>query len=386
MLWTGLTASQYRVYMRTLATGYVMKTTVQLLTPEHEVVRTVSHVLMDGQVDVILPKSENGDIPVSRICTLQFLDPDQTLALDSASPTDGAYFMDRMVRVVVSVLCPFGWVDVPVFTGPIVDVDRDGDLVDVECQGKEWYAKQSAWSVFTVKGRRDDVMRSLLYRVGESARYMDLPDSKAIAKVAVGRESQLWTHVWRINSAMNRILFYDARGVCQSRPKPTKTAVVLREGDGEFIHRPTQVNYSTENLVTDVRVQGSRPKKGKPIPVATASAPANHPLALQRRGKRIRKGMFLSNPDAKSTAACRAIAVAELEDGLMQHVEATVDIKPIYHLEPWDIVQIATKRLSVRTRPRSFTIPLVQRAGQGTPMTVGYTQNVKRPRRKRRVA
>ena len=94
MLSLGLTAAQDAELMRRLSTdGYELKTTVQILTPEHAVVRTVSHVLLDGQVDVVAPTWNRGDIQVGRVARFVFVDPARTLALDSQSPADGAFYL-----------------------------------------------------------------------------------------------------------------------------------------------------------------------------------------------------------------------------------------------------------------------------------------------------
>lgn len=391
MLSLGLSAWDYIEYLRTLATGYELAVTVQILTPEHELVRTVSHTLMDGQVDVVAPSYNGGDIEVSRTAMLTFLDPNRSLALDSGSPSEGAYYMDRMLRVIYSVRCSFGWVDVPVFTGPIVKVDRDGDMIDVECQGKERYALSSAWRTGTVKGRKGDVMMALLRRTGEISRYTNFPDTKTTVSkpVSIGRESQIWAHVWRVNSSMNRILFYDARGVAESRKRSSKVAVKISSGTGGMLLSDPQISYSMDGLKNAVRVTGKKAPKGKKTPWATALPPSSHPLSpvrLGRRGDGLYNAEFIDNQDLKTTAACRALAVSTLAAGLAQHVEASFDTLPIPHLEPWDIVLAATDRGSTRVTVREFSLPLVQRGGTGTPMTIGSRRNLRKPRRRIRKA
>jgi hypothetical protein len=391
MLSLGLTRSRLTEYLHTLATGYELKVTVNVLTAEHEHVRTVSHVLMDGQIDATAPKYNGGDVEVSRTAQMSFLDPGSTLALDSGSPSEGAYYMDRMIRVIYSVRCSFGWVDVPVFTGPIVKVDRDGDMVNVECQGKEYYALKSAWTTGTVKGRKDDVMVDLLRRTGEISRYTDFPNtSQRVDKsVSLGRDSKIWAHVWRVNASMNRVLFYDGRGVAVSRKKSSKVQATIKSGLGGMVAGEPQVSYSTDGLVNAVRVVGKKGTKHKPTPSSNALPPKSHPLSpfrLGRRGKGLYLGEFIENSDLKSTAACRRVAKDTLEDGLLQHVEASVETLPMPHLEPWDLLHLSLPNLSVRIRVTAFTLPLVQRDGDGTPMTIGANTNVRRPSRRIRKA
>lgn len=391
MLSLGLSTSQYAEYLRTLATGYELKVTVHLLTPEHELVRTVSHTLMDGQIDVVAPKYNGGDVEVSRTAMLTFLDPERSMALDSGSPSEGAYYMDRMLRVIYSVRCSFGWVDVPVFTGPIVKVDRDGDMIDVECQGKEYYALRSAWKTGTVKGRKGDVMMALLRRTGEISRYTDFPNTKTTVSkpVSIGRESKIWAHVWKINESMNRVLLYDGRGVAVSRKRPAKVSAKITSGTGGMLLSDPQISYSMDGLVNAVRVTGKKAAKGKVTPSSTALPPSSHPLSpvrLGRRGDGLYNAEFIDNQDLKTTAACRALAVSTLAAGLAQHVEASFDTLPIPHLEPWDIVQAPTDRASTRITVYEFSLPLVQRGGDGTPMTIGSRRNLRKPRRRIRKA
>ena len=388
MMNLGLTAADHRIYLDTCAGkygGYELRTTVQLLTPTHQVVRTVTEVLLDGQVDVTAPAWNDGEIEISRGAQLQFLDPDKTLALDSGTPSNGAYYMDRMVRVTCSVLCPFGvgWVHAPVFTGPIVKVDRDIDVVNVECEGKERYALGAAWVAGgPFSGKRNAVITSLLRKTGEQTKYMDLPDTKLTVgkKFSVGKESTYWSHVWRIGSSMNRHVFYDGRGVFVTRPRSSKTTLVAHDREDGFL-LDLQVSNSTENVKNAVEVTGAKKSKGKRSPYARAAAPKGHPLAFERDGARLYLADFISNPDLKTTAACRRFAVDELEDNLRQAVDVTAKLKPIYTLEPWDLVLLDGAKATTTVRANAFTLPVVQKSGDGTPMTLGSTINVLRPQR-----
>jgi len=388
----GLTRSQYEIYRATLASGYQLKTSVQILTPEHKVIRhlgtgSTGALLIDGQIDVTAPSLSNGEVEVSRVAHLTFLDPAHVLQLDSNTPTSGAFYMNRMVRVVCSVLCSFGWVDVPVFTGPIIKLDRDEAEVKIEAHGKEHYALGSAWTPDSFGGRRSDAMRAMMRKTGETDRYMSFPRrSGLLAKpVSAGRETHMWAKVWQTNAAMNRKLFYDGRGVAISRPTPMKTALHLRTGEGQMIVSPPKLSASTVGLKNAVYVVGAKPKKSK-VPVDATWYPDNsnplHPNALGRNGKPWFDGQFVNNPDLKTTAACRELAKTTGLNLAFQTVETPMETLPIYDLEPWDILGVSTPDYSSRIRAAAFSLPVVQRGADGTPMTIGSLQNLRKPVRR----
>ena len=419
MLSLGLSSEDYDEYMYRLATGYEFTVTCQLMTPEREVLSTISHLLLDGQVDWTAPDYNDGRPAVGRTARLVFVDPDQSLALDSSSPAEGSFFMDRLIRVIYSVRLPaqyapappsaygtgvygtgvYGagssvptvvrearWVDVPVFTGPIVKVDRDGDLVDVECHGMEHYALGHAWSSVTRSGNKVSYMQHLMGLAGEKAQYLDFPTSSAnlIRPLTVGRDGNYWGSVWRINQSMNRVLFYDGRGVCVSRAKPGSVAITFREAKDGLVAEPTQVSYSTDELVNAVQVKGAEGSKGKPTPISRVTPPEDHPLhpaRLGRNGKPYVRAEFITNADLKTSAACRELGLSILEDHLSQQVDVSLHVLPVPHLEPWDLIRVESSKVGLQMRALAATLPLVQSSGSGTPMSIGHTRNVISPRR-----
>lgn len=393
MLSLGLSRSRYAEYRATLASSHEVKVTCIVMTPEHQVVRHIFQTLVAGQVDVTTPVRDGDSVEISRTATLRFLDPNNRIGLDDTSPDDNSFYLNRMIRVVYSVRCSFGWVDVPVFTGPIVSVDRDGEEVEVECQGKEIWALGSAIRTGVLKGTRDEVTKNLLGRAGEARRYMQIP-AGGKTSATIGRETQLWLKAWKLQSAAGRVLFYDGRGVVKAIKKPTRTALRLRGGDGGYLTAPPQVSYSvSDNLINYARVTGRKPSKGKKTrPVGVMVAPSSHPLSPARLG---RNGQplyltdngrsIVNNDDIKTNAGCRQVARRMIEDSLAQHVEATIETFPIPDLEPWDIVHVVSDVVSVRIRVNAFTIPLVQ-TGDGESMSIGALKNTKQFRYAKRRA
>jgi hypothetical protein len=387
MLALGLSSARYKEFRATLCRSHEMKVTCLILTPEHQVVRTITESLEDGQVDVTTPKRDGDSVEISRTASLVFFDPFGRLALDDTTPTDNAFYLNRMIRVIYSVRCSFGWVDVPVFTGPIVDLERDAEYVSVECQGKEVWALGSSVRTGVLKGTRFQVTRSLLERAGETRRRIDIPSGGSKTSVTLARDSKLWIKAWKLQAAADRVLFYDGRGVAKARRKPSKPALTLRLGDGQLLLSQPRISYEVDDsIINYARVTGRKPSKGKKRPVAVVTAPASHPLSPKKLG---RNGQplhltgdgqsLVNNPDIKTDAGCYQVGKRMIEDSLMQHVVADIETFPIPDLEPWDVLQVNTSDVSVRIRANQFTLPLVQR-GDGEAMSIGALKNTRRVR------
>lgn len=384
------TAAEREIYFDTICGrtgGYEMKVTVQILTNQRAVVSTVSARLLDGQVDVAAPKMSGGTVEVSRTAHLQFTDPAHSLSFDSNSPTDGALYLDRLIRVIVSVRCSFGWVDVPVFTGPVTGVNRDGDIVDVNAAGMETFALRSAWEKHTYKyGLKVEVVRSLLVRAGVRTKYIQLPTgSRAhIGKpVVVGRESVLWNKAFPIVSSMDRVLFADARGIFRTNPKNTKPVMTFKTGPGGQILSDVQVSFNTENMKNAVIVVGPDPSGPKKAATALVVAPRSHQLSPYSIGldPETGRGGYLTVRDDNSHVRTHLAAVkrgqAILRDVLVMSTEATWDGLPMWHLEPWDIVTLATDKFSGVVRVNKFSLPLRADAVA----TYGYQRDLSKPHR-----
>lgn len=383
MLSLGLTAAEYAEYVAKLASSADIKTKVQVLDNEHRVLGDVSHLLMDGQTDVVAPKFQGQDVPISRTSTCSFLDPGHSLALDSNSPSDGAIYLDRMLRAIVSVRCSFGWVDVPIFTGPITKVDRDGDFVNVEAHGKEAFALGEAYyDLADFKGTKTKVVRDLMALSGETSRYLELPDSasKVVKPVTLTRSSKPWPKAFGVERSRNRFFAYNGRGVARSIVRPSKPAMVLRHGPGSMLLSDPQISYSTEDMKNIVRVTGRATSGTKETPIGVAVAPSGHPLnayRIGRNGKPVWHARFENNPDVRTKAAALSMASSLLEDDLAQTVNLTMDVLPIYHLEEWDLLRYEGDDFALTFRPATFTIPWTVRGV----MTLGYTRKVTKPRR-----
>ena len=134
MIGLGLTPAAQRAFADALTRAYRLNIGLQLMTHTHEH-RGALPELSAGQVDF-----DAGGDTVDRSATVTMFDPDRLSGLDKEDPDSFVAYPALMVRITYSVLPAVDgstWVHVPVFTGPIVKVDRNGSEIAVELQGKE---------------------------------------------------------------------------------------------------------------------------------------------------------------------------------------------------------------------------------------------------------
>lgn len=399
MLALGLSAADYAQYMTTLASSHEIKVTVQILRPTHAVVSTISHMLIDGQVDCEASEGDKADVANSRTAILRFLDPNRTLAFEAGSPNDGAVFFDRMLRIIYSVYtgraANGGWVDVPVFTGPIMNFEREGNEVVVEARGKEEYGLGQIFK--TAKYARGTykvaVIRALLAITGETSSNMrSIPATggeRNPKNVTLTGEQKVWPFVFALGKGMLRNgkiqrIFYNAQGQAVLRPINQAPVFRIAAKPGGLLLSDPKIAYSMTDLKNVVKVVGRKTATSTtgtpPIVSYAAIAPATHPLSpnkLGRNGNPRYYLLLLDKPDVIGYTAAKTLAKSQLAYWLNQQVQATWECLPIPHAEPWDTVDLVTAR-GVLTAPlRRFTLPLVA----GPPMTVGSTRPVRAPRR-----
>lgn len=396
MLALGLSAAEYQQYMTTLRTSHQVKVTVQILSPNnHAVLSTISHLLLDGQVDCEAPEGDKSDIANARVAILRFLDPKRTLSFEASSPNDGAVFFDRMVRVIYSVhtgrASNGGWVDVPVITGPIFNLQREGNEVVVEVHGKEEYGLGNAFRTVSYPARSYKVttIRSLLTFMGETAAYMrSIPvggGERNPKAITITGEQKVWPFTSQLAKGMLRggkqqRLFYNGMG--QARLQSIALRPVMQMG-GSYpnLTSDPKINYSINDLKNAVKVTGRKVAGQAAVVVGVKVAPATHPLSPAKLGRNSKPRYYMQivdNPNVIGQAAANALAQSQLNFWLNQQVEATWECLPVPHLEPWDNVTLVTDKFTAIVPVRRFTLPLVV----GPSMTVGATRAVKRPRRR----
>lgn len=364
-----------------LVSHHSMRVSVRVLGTDHSPVDTISHRILDGQVNVDYRSA------VTRSATLSFFDPSNSLDFDSDSPADGAIYADRMLQISYDVRQPgtFGgrWIEVPIFTGPVSKFSRDGVEVKVEAQGKETLVLGSAWKNYVAnKGRRKvDIIREVMENEGE--RFFALPElgSKMPRDDVLTPETSPWAFVRKIANSMGMQLFYDGAGRLVLRDFPERKVFTFRDGNGGSIDGVPSVDFSIDNVRNAVRVTGRKPKGSKRKVRASAVAPKGHPLSPHRLG---RNGAprylpeFVEDENVGTDREAKRVAKVRLRSLLHSMVEVKFSALTIPHLDAADEIGVQTDRFSMQTRLTAFSIPLTA-SGR---MTVGYVRRMKKPKRR----
>ena len=367
--------------MKTLVGDHLVGTTCQVMNNDMTYVNRFSPRILEGQVNI-----DVGAAPTRQL-TLTAYDPDAKVDVDLK---DGSPRLDRMIRVYYNVFVEIddvGWVQIPIFTGPITKTDRDPDgLLQIEAMGKEEFARKPCGQVRSwAKGTNRVALIKALMRDLSGERTFDFPDgltSRTAKQLNIRVGSHPWSHSRTQARAMNRELFYNGKGVLRLRRRPTRPAFVFKTGEGGTLLTLPRVEENSDELVNTVVVTGAIPK-GKKKPIKwTAHLPKADPYSswsLARHGvrqyffERIEDDTIRSQKEAKEVGEQR-IRQARVD---MQHV--TFECLPIPMLEENDCIRVETEDESVTMRLRQMTIPL---GHEGT-STVGYIARVSRRRRAR---
>jgi hypothetical protein len=368
MIPLGLSAAGLRAFHATLAGSHAIRVRVQTMTLGQDYDTDLTSHLIDGQVNV------DNTADVTRSATLTLLDQNRSLSFDSYAPADVALFLDRMLRITYDVWVGDAWQAVPVFTGPITKLGRDGDTINVEAQGKETLALADCWRPLTIrKGTRKTtaIVTILSERAGEDQFHVpDLP-SRLPKAISLTRESIPWKVARSLARGMNRHLYYDGAGSCRLRTYP---GTVNYTFTGDTITAPLQIDYSGD-IYNTVWINGGTPKGAKKPITYAASAPAAHPLSPWKLGRNgVPRHLVLVETDdsIRSRADAKELGDRRLADALRQQVEASFSAVPIPHLDPNDLIRAVTDEATVTFRLTKFTLPLTTSSS----MTVGYLRNV----------
>jgi hypothetical protein len=361
MINLGLSSADLALFQKSLYSppGYQLKITIQVLDLNHTYLADLSSRLIDGQVN----KSFWDTITSNAQFTLR--DPDNQVGFDTTNPSEGALYMDRMIKIVYSVYSSIlpKWVDVPIFCGPISKVSRDNAVLSVECQGKEslYVAPEMAWTSKTYpKGQKlITALRDLLGDKGGETKF-DFPEwTRTLKKdYALKTETPIWDVAQKIvGSRLVQQLFYDGRGYLRLRACPTTPTFTFTE---DHITSVPRLAFETENVRNTVRVKGATPD-GKPQIIANAHLPASDPsssTSLGRNGKKRYLVEPVDDPDLDTQSKATAQANETLESVKLENITFDFDSFPIPHLEQGDVFAIDTRRFGRNLRAKEFSIPL----------------------------
>lgn len=380
----GLTQSESKEYRKALRGSHQRRVRVAVLDLSGNHVATLTNRLLDGEIVV------DATQPVTRMAMLQLLDPRRSLDFDSNTPDDGALFADRMLRIhyAIYVTSLARWISCPVFTGPVVKLDRNGDILSVEAHGKEHLAMGEMWRPLHLeKGtKKTDAIRTILERTGEDR--FDIPGLpvRMPKPRTLGRFVQPWKAARKIATGMDRQLFYPGDGVCTLRRRPTTPVFTFNEGEDGEIVGDVAVTHTLDELKNTILVRGGKPKGAKRRVQAVAVAPANDPLSpdpVRGLGRNQQKRWLVERIDEdsiKSKREAQRKADRILDDRLRQTVAVTFDSMPIPHLDAGDLVRVRTDEAVWTFRLDRFTLPLGVEGDQT--MAVGYLKKTGIDRRR----
>lgn len=383
----GLTATERASFEALLASHHRIVVQLTVMDLDHNEKTDVTNRLMDGQVTVDTTSA------VTRSLDLELLDPTGALHLDSNSPDNGAMFADRMMQVRYCVINPSGsWrVNVPVFTGPITKLERNGAALRVECMGKETLGLAMPWQTKTfAAGYRTtqailEILRDIM---GENKLSIDSRADKLPRNLSVGTTTDKdgnrttsdapWVVAKKLAESIGCQLYYTGGGTATLRPLPENPCFTYREGAGGSMKSPPNAGFNIDAVVNCVEVFGKKPEKkdGKKQPHARVVAARSEPLspwALGRSSGPRYLPLVIEDDSITTDDQAMDRANRELRRGLRSALDVSYDALVIPQLEELDVVRMASSKFTTTHLMKQFTIPLT---AAGT-ATIGYVKNVK---------
>lgn len=380
----GLNDADRAAFHLGLVRAHEMRVRVQILDMDHNVMGTTTGRVLSGQVDVDTGSN------ITRSAALTVLDSDHMLNLDASATFGGSLFLDRMVRItygVKSAELP-RWVDVPIFTGPIDDVSRNGDIVTLSAIGKEslLLGPASTHRTWRAGSYKTTVLRELLAMFGEAFTEIPHQPTKTTKPLSIAPSTIPWDYIQSVaRSWGSGRIMYDGAGYARFIGPNTAPVWTYKPGvDGSLLSRP-KVRYDMKNVRNLVVVTGAAPSKGgKPV-VGLAHAPAAHPLSstsLGRNGTRRYLREDVSDTTVTTEAAAKALAETTLADRLNTGLQLDYTGLVVPHLEPYDVVAVNSGVWGTSASLTNYTIPLT---ADGS-MTIGRRYTVHRNVRERMTA
>lgn len=367
----------------TVSTSHSVRVTVQVTDLDGNVESDLSSRLLSGQVDV------DGTAEVTRTLSMELWDIDGSISFDPDSPNKAAMFLNKMIKVQYGVYLKKAqeWLDIPVFLGPIVNLKRNDDIINIECQGKDYLVDIPVFKgdSFPEKSDRFKMIRNIMNQAGEANGNMQLPEneSKHGSKFVYNTEQTYWQAVKRLAASARHRAYYNGAG---KLVVTDDDAVVFsfRDGTGGTVVSQPQVSYNADEVINTVIVKGQRKVgQGKNSEqqtlIGTYIIKSNHPLSPESLGRkvdgklvprylveRIEDEGLRSIEEVNDYGNKRLAAVQKL------NVEVTFDAMPIPFLEPGDTVRVETDEVDTSFVIQQFTIPLIV----GDSMSVGYNRRM----------
>lgn len=334
---TGLSAADYAKFVTQLGTNHRMRRQVQILDLNHNLVEDVTSLFNDGQVNM------DRTATVTRSATVHLFDPSHRIGLDTTSPGSGTVAPTYMLRLVRGIYVPtVGWVDIPIFTGPITRPNRNSDMLTIEAQGKEYLAQDNVWVTMVLKAGMNKIhaIRTIMGQgTGETLYRFPATGSSLANDVNLSRTKTWWQVAHSIARSMGRSLYYDGAGYLVCQPKSTTPVFTFSTGTGGTVASPADIGTNEKAIYNLYYVTGGTPVGGTTPATGYAVAPSSHPLSptnLGRNGVPRYKRFDATVDTLTSHTACVAEAQAQLPGILTQSTALAFESLPVWHLEEHD--------------------------------------------------
>lgn len=372
----GLNAQEQAAYDAATLTNQRLDTRVEVWDLNHNPLGDVSAMFQTGQAN------DDTAADVGTSATVELFDPLFVARFDEAENVGASQPPNRMLHVERGTFVESigRFVYCPAFTGPVTKIDREDDVLKLECQSKESNALRNLWKPIVVKkgtNKIEAIRQIMAQSVGE--RFFDLAttSSTLAADLSLATDTTPWAACRDLASSLGFTLFYDARGVLICRPPVDAPSWVFRTGVGGNITSSLQRGYASDGVVNAVRFTGGTPKGKKAPVVAEAVAPASHPASptnLAINGVPQFYWTEITADEVTDQKVADARALSSLNSSLLESVALSFNALVNGRLESGDVVRVITDRLVVDLRYRTGSRPF----GLGT-ATYGYNARVSKP-------
>jgi hypothetical protein len=386
MMPLGLNKDQLAAYHDRLLHSHDFRVEVDVLHLDEKPRGALTGVFLDGQVNL---QGGNG---VARTATFSLYDPERSLHLDGDSPSAGALFFDRMVRVRHIVEMPWGPVTAVPFCGPMTKIGREGDLLNLECQDKAVLAMEGRPPLRRNKGYRAvQAIRDFMEATGETRFRFQVPDRLRKKRLkrpySVGWTRSAWSVCQEIadRELHGMQLVYACDGALLLRQVPSAAALVLQEED---LTTGLKFDYDASKVRNYVRVTGAIPAKQTKDPddkkpkkfTEWAAAKATHPMSPSRLGRNGRPRylpLVVEDTGIKKHRAAEQRARNLLANSLPMQVATSWSALPFFHLDSKDRVKVEGFGIEIVTALGEASFPL----GLGGEASMGQKRTVSKPTR-----
>lgn len=375
-----LTRAQRKLYDETVSGTHHREVTLEVLRVRDGArVRSLTNQFLGGSVQ--------GDIGRSPVEVLECDVLDEAHVLDWANGEHRKF----KLRVVDARFVPAldEWVEEIVFTGPVWNYQRTGDVVHLVAEGSELLAMGSVRNPDTwpAKTKATKVIRELLSAAGAEGRDMVIPNlsAKLPREVTIGvrrgkkkgrdddkkkgpkrqifratDEETYWPLAERIVEALDRDLFADSRGrfvMAGRRNRPTVRF------DERTLLGPVVEKRGSEGETTNTWViLGHDPKGPRKRVRARVAFPKKHPLSafsLRWNGKPREVSERIENKHLRTKKQAIRLGERKRDQKMRQLVEYEAQGLPIIPwLRPYSSASLPTAAGRVSASVPRWTLPL----------------------------